>query len=89
MLMVSTFGEGQQSCGFEKDETAKVLTESCREQLGAADDPTIGIKCCECGLAITERLETWWGGERCHHACGEAAWRQCWPQPSNSQSRKI
>jgi hypothetical protein len=32
--------------------------------------------CCECGLPIDERLETWWGGERVHRSCGEAAFQR-------------
>jgi len=32
--------------------------------------------CCECGLPIADELETWWGTERCHRACGEAAFRR-------------
>ena len=41
--------------------------------------------CCDCALPIAERLETWWGSERCHRACGEAAWRRetrNWPSYS-------
>jgi hypothetical protein len=34
------------------------------------------LVCCECGMPITERLETWWGGDRCHRACGEAAFQR-------------
>jgi hypothetical protein len=34
------------------------------------------VECCECGLPITERLETWWGGERAHRSCGEAAFER-------------
>jgi len=32
--------------------------------------------CCECGFPINEKLETWWGAERCHRACGEAAFQR-------------
>ena len=32
--------------------------------------------CCECGRPIEEKLETWWGGERCHRGCGEAAFQR-------------
>ena len=32
--------------------------------------------CCECGLPIGERPETWWGGGRVHRECGEAAFRR-------------
>lgn len=32
-------------------------------------------KCCECGQPIAERLETWWGSERVHRACGGAAFQ--------------
>jgi hypothetical protein len=39
---------------------------------GSASPPA----CCECGLLIAESLETWWGGERCHRDCGEAAFER-------------
>jgi hypothetical protein len=32
--------------------------------------------CCECGLPIDERIAAWWGGDRCHRECGEAAFRR-------------
>ena len=32
--------------------------------------------CCECGLLIHERPEIWWGGERVHRECGEAAFQR-------------
>jgi hypothetical protein len=32
--------------------------------------------CCECGLPIRERPETWWGGKRVHRSCGEAAFER-------------
>jgi hypothetical protein len=40
--------------------------------------------CCGCLLPIDERLETWWGSERCHRACGEAAWRREWRRRASS-----
>ena len=43
--------------------------------------------CCECGMPITERLETWWGGERCHRACGEAAFERGKLQRAYSNQR--
>jgi hypothetical protein len=51
--------------------------------VGSTLDPI----CCECGLPITERPETFWGGERCHRACGEAAWRR--ERRSNASSIHI
>jgi hypothetical protein len=38
------------------------------------------VCCCECGLPINECLQTSWGGDPCHRACREAAWRRCWQQ---------
>ena len=38
--------------------------------------------CVECGAAITEPVNTWWGGEPVHYACGEAAWRREWRRKS-------
>jgi hypothetical protein len=56
-----------------EDENRKANTASRR----FPDWSTIGSAvCCECGLPIGERLETWWGGERCHQACGEAAFER-------------
>jgi hypothetical protein len=40
--------------------------------------------CSECGSPIDERLETRWGGERCHRACGEAVWRREWQARESS-----
>ena len=71
---------GQDLCGFEAPETPKVLTlqrtpggEHLRK---TADAATADLVCCECGLSIAEQSETWWGGERCHRTCGEAAFKR-------------
>jgi hypothetical protein len=71
---------GQDSCGFEGPETPKVLTlertsggEHLRKPASAA---AADLMCCECGLLISEQSETWWGGERCHRTCGEAAFKR-------------
>ena len=49
--------------------------EAAPEGSATVDDRLLQ-KCCECGLPVTERLETWWGGERVHRACGEAAFER-------------
>lgn len=36
-------------------------------------------KCSECGGVIgPDEPETWWGLDRVHYACGQAAWRREW-----------
>lgn len=35
--------------------------------------------CCDCGAVIgPDEPETWWGLDRVHLDCGEAAWRRVW-----------
>jgi hypothetical protein len=71
---------GKDLCGFEAPGMPKVLTSqrtSGDEHLRKiATSATAGVACCECGLPVAELLETWWGGERCHRTCGEAAFER-------------
>ena len=46
---------------------AKRINKTSGSEQNAIGDTIISCTtCCECGLPISERLETWWGGERCH-----------------------
>jgi hypothetical protein len=71
---------GQDLSGLEGPETPKALTSqrmSGSEHLRKpASATTADLVCCECGLSIAEQSETWWGGERCHRTCGEAAFKR-------------
>jgi hypothetical protein len=80
MLTPEHLHKGEGFCGSAASETPKVLT-SRRTPEGEhlrtpGNATTNGLLCCECRLPITGRLETWWGGERCHRACGEAAFER-------------
>jgi hypothetical protein len=91
---------GQEFCGTQGCSAPKSATQICGEHLrhAAAQQNTASTDaretngcttsgypiCRECGLPIAERLETWWGGERCHRACGEAAWRREWRGKASS-----
>ena len=59
---------------YFKAGVAAVADVATGEKRRAAGRTTVGYPiCCECRLPIAEQSETWWGGERCHRACGEAA----------------
>jgi hypothetical protein len=65
------------SCGEHPKHAAAQQCAADTEDYETDDCATSGYPmCCECGVPITERLETWWGGEQCHRACGEAAFQR-------------
>jgi hypothetical protein len=56
---------------------APSATSATNAKTPSNDNRTIDYPlCCECGLPIDERLETWWGSERVHRSCGETAFQR-------------
>ena len=69
--------ENSQSAKELKANVANVANVASQENKPAAIASTVDYPvCCECGLPIDERPETWWGGGRVHRECGEAAFQR-------------
>jgi len=52
---------------------AALLAECRRRKAELIATATRLPMCCICAASIVERLPASWGGEPCHHACGEVA----------------
>jgi hypothetical protein len=64
---------------IHRQDTAAAIfaTSATKAKTPSNDNRTIDYPvCCECGLPIDERLETWWGGDRCHRECGDIAFQR-------------
>jgi hypothetical protein len=89
---LAVLADGQASCGFRLRSWSKTAKPCCVGDLGylaaqkyavepnpikpAVLQPRAPPMCCECGLAITEEVSSWWSGEPVHHGCGEAAFER-------------